>query len=64
LIVRSLGYSSEMVWLAWPDACSADFALATFCLTASFAGRAPSNIDGISPGVWYAPGPATPRIDL
>src|SRR5436190_17238953 len=64
LIVRSLGYSSVTVWEPCPDAESADFALVTFCLSASFAGNAPRNIDGMIPGVWYAPGPATERIDL
>ena len=63
-MVRSLGYWSVTAWLASPDAASAAFAFVRSCLTASFAGRAPRNIDGMMPGVWYAPGPATDSSDL
>src|SRR5437763_17171684 len=64
LIVRSLGYSSVTLCEPCPDAASAAFAFATFCLIASLFGNAPRNIDGMIPGVWYAPGPATERIEL
>ena len=64
LIVRSLGYSSVTAVLAAPDAARAAFALVRSCLIASDCGREPRNIDGMIPGAWIAPGPATDTIDL
>ena len=64
LIVRSLGYSSVTCWPPTPDAARAAFAFGRFCLTAADCGSAPRNIDGITPGAWMAPGPATDTIDL
>ena len=64
LIVRSLGYSSVTCWPATPDAASAAFAFARSCFTLALCGSEPRNIDGMIPGAWIAPGPATPTIDL
>src|ERR1700687_3936509 len=64
LMVRSDGYCSVTCWLPTPDAARAALAFATSCLIASFCGSEPRNIDGMSPGAWIAPGPATDRIDL
>ena len=63
LIVRSLGYSSVIVLLPAPDAASSVLALVRFCLIASLRGREPRNIDGMIPGAWIAPGPATLTIE-
>ena len=56
--VMSLGNSSFSFGFEIPDACTSAFAFVRFLCTSDF-GKAPRNIDGITPVARAAPEPAT-----